>query len=107
MHPLPRLLCLLFAISLNAGAQIYDTNGDFVQTFAGYGEVGIVNGQGQLTKFSYPSQIVADTSSNLYVWDSGNYLIRKITPDATVSTLAGGGFDFEGAGTNVACPFIR
>jgi hypothetical protein len=83
-------------------AQIYDTNGDFVQTFAGSGEVGVLNGIGQATKFSGPSQIVGDTSSNLYVWDSGNNLIREITPSGTVSTLAGGGADFEGYGTNVS-----
>jgi len=40
--------------------------------------------------FSGPSLIVADSSSNLFVWDSGNYVIRKITPDGTVSTFAGG-----------------
>ena len=87
--------------SYGSEAQIYDTNGDYVQTFAGSGEVGYLDGQGQLTKFSSPSQIVADTSSNLYVWDSGNYLIRKITPDGTVSTLAGGGTASTGWGTNV------
>ncbi|HTV62016.1 MAG TPA: hypothetical protein VMH30_05545 [Verrucomicrobiae bacterium] len=90
------------AFALQAAAQIYDTNGDYVQTFAGYGEQGYLNGQGLLTKFSNPSQIVADTSSNLYVWDSGNYLIRKITPGGAVSTLAGGGTDIEGPGTNVS-----
>jgi hypothetical protein len=98
-----RILTLIFlAVCTTAFAQTYDTNGDFVQTFAGSGEVGYVDGQGQLTKFSNPSQIVADTSSNLYVWDSGNHLIRKITPGGTVSTFAGGGSDFEGYGTNVS-----
>jgi hypothetical protein len=96
------LIAVAAFLGWHTSAQIYDTNGDYVQTFAGYGEQGWVDGQGQLTKFSNPSQIVADTSSNLYVWDSGNYLIRKITPTATVSTLAGGGTDFEGNGTNVA-----
>ena len=83
-------------------AQIYDTNNDTVQTFAGYGIPGYVDGQGQLTAFSAPSQIVSDTASNLYVWDSGNARIRKITSSGTVSTFAGGGMSFEGYGTNVA-----
>jgi hypothetical protein len=69
------LVAAMEILGLRTEAQIYDTNGDFVQTFAGSGEAGIVNGQGQQTKFSSPSQIVADTSSNLYVWDSGNHLI--------------------------------
>jgi hypothetical protein len=96
----------LAAISLRlcspCAAQIYDTNGDYVQTFAGSGEIGFVNGQGQLTKFSGPSQIVADTWSNLYVWDSGNAVIRKITPSGSVSTFAGGGTAFQGVGSNVS-----
>jgi len=101
-----KLLGLLSMISLAiwapAGAQIYDTNGEYVQTFAGSGEQGYVDGQGLQTKFSYPSQIVADTASNLYVWDAGNALIRKITPGGAVSTFAGGGIYSEGYGTNVS-----
>src|SRR5271170_3816740 len=83
-------------------AQIYDTNNEVVQTFAGYGIPGYVDGQGQLTAFSGPNQIVSDTASNLYVWDNGNQRIRKITTDATVSTLAGGGTFSVGWGTNVS-----
>ncbi len=85
-----------------AGAQTYDTNNEVVSTFAGHGIPGYVDGQGQLTAFSSPNQIAADTASNLYVWDGGNHVIRKITPDATVSTLAGGGTYFDGFGTNVS-----
>ena len=98
------ITAFIAAISLftfQSRAQIYDTNSDVVQTFAGFGIPGLVNGQGQLTAFSAPNQIVADTASNLYVWDSANQVIRKITPDATVSTFAGGGTFFEGYGTNV------
>jgi hypothetical protein len=82
--------------------QTYDTNNVFVQTFAGYGIAGYVDGQGQLTEFYNPAQIVSDTASNLYVWDSGNSRIRKITPDGTVTTFAGGGTSFEGYGTNAS-----
>jgi len=101
-HSALYVLIFLFLSSWRMSAQIYDTNGDFVQTFAGFGESGYVDGQGILTKFANPSQIVADSNGNLYVWDSGNFLIRKITTNATVSTLAGGGFDFSGWGTNVS-----
>ena len=88
--------------SWQAQAQIYDTNNDVVQTFAGFGIPGYIDGQGQLTAFSSPAQIVSDTASNLYVWDSGNSRIRKITPNGTVSTFAGGGAYLEGYGTNVS-----
>jgi streptogramin lyase len=96
---------VLIAIVLLAGeaeAQIYDTNNEVVSTFAGFGIPGYVDGQGQLTAFSSPSQIVSDTASNLYVWDSGNARIRKLTPDGTVTTFAGGGSYFDGYGTNVS-----
>jgi hypothetical protein len=71
-----------------AEAQIYDTNGDYVQTFAGSGFSGYVDGVGQQTMFKNPTAIVADSQSNLFVWDAGNAVIRKITPDGTVSTFA-------------------
>ena len=96
------LIVIASTLAWQCRAQIYDTNNDVVQTFAGYGIPGYVDGQGQLTAFSSPTLIVSDTSSNLYVWDSGNQRIRKITPDATVSTLAGGGSLFDGYGTNVS-----
>jgi hypothetical protein len=86
----------------SAQAQIYDTNNVMVSTFAGYGIPAYVDGQGLLTAFNNPTQIVSDTSSNLYVWDNGNQRIRKITPDRTVSTYVGGGSYFEGYGTNVS-----
>jgi hypothetical protein len=94
-------LFLLFA-SLAAKSQIYDTNNPVVQTFAGSGFTGYLDGQGTLTMWNTPSMIVADISSNLFVWDSGNSRIRKILPDGTVSTYVGGGSgSFEGYGTNV------
>jgi hypothetical protein len=85
-----------------AQAQIYDTNNVMVSTVAGYGIPSYVDGQGLLTAFNNPTLIASDTSSNLYVWDNGNQRIRKITPDRTVSTFAGGGSYIEGYGTNVS-----
>jgi len=85
-----------------AQAQNYDTNNVMVSTFAGYGIPAYVDGQGLLTAFNDPSQIVSDTASNLYVWDNNNQRLRKITSDRTVSTFVGGGNDLEGYGTNVS-----
>jgi hypothetical protein len=101
------VLCIgLCAVSQTTPAQLttptYDTNGEYVETFVGSGVAGYVNGQGQQTDFSSPTQVVADTASNLFVWDSGNHLIRKLTPGGTVSTFVGGGADIEGDGTNVS-----
>jgi hypothetical protein len=86
-------------------AQNYDTNNVVVQTFAGSGFYGYFDGKGTQTMFYNPSAIVADSSGNLYVADNGNARIRKITPDGTVSTFAGGGSQATGYGTNVYLAF--
>jgi len=84
-----RILTLTFLLNCTvAFAQNYDTNGDYVQTFAGSGLSGYVNGVGVNTMFNNPSFMVADSKSNLFVWDSGNFIIRKISPDATVTSIA-------------------
>ena len=95
-------IALLAMLTSYSEAQTYDTNNEVVQTFAGFGIPGYLDGQGQLSEFSSPIQIVSDTASNLYVWDSGNYRIRKITASGMVSTIAGGGNSFTGYGTNVS-----
>lgn len=57
-----------------------------------YGQPGVAgssNGTGNGALFNTPNAIAADSSNNLYVADSGNDTIRKITPAGVVSTLAG------------------
>lgn len=85
-------------------AQNYDTNNVVVQTFAGSGFSGYVDGVGQLTMFNNPTAIVADSHGNLFVFDSQNSRIRKIAPDSTVTTFVGGGTQTTGVGTNVSFP---
>ncbi|ARK98201.1 hypothetical protein BOC43_28645 [Burkholderia pseudomallei] len=71
-----------------------------VSTLAG-GSQGFVNGQASSAKFLMPADVAAGTSGTLYVADYGNHAIRKITPDGTVSTLAGGSSGFaDGQGTS-------
>ena len=97
------LVAIAAALSWQAKAQTYDTNGVVVQTFAGSGFSGYVDGVGQETMFNYPSKVAADSSGNLFVLDGGNSRIRKIAPDGTVSTFAGGGAgSLPGYGTNVS-----
>ena len=50
---------------------------------------GFADGSGGAAKFNLPSSVAVDGSGDVYVTDSGNNLIRKITPDGTVTTLAG------------------
>jgi hypothetical protein len=101
IKPLVPLTVLATVYCFWAGAQNYDTNGDFVQTFAGSGFSGYLDGTGVSTMFATPTALVADSRSNLFVWDSRNYRIRKISPDGIVTTFAGGGNQTSGIGTNV------
>lgn len=72
-----------------------------VSTLAG-GEPGYAEGRGSTARFSTPSGLAIDSAGVLYVADTGNNAIRRITPDGAVSTLAGGGLPGfqDGAGVN-------
>ena len=66
------------------------TPGGVVSTLAGLpGSSGSADGTGSAARFYYPFGVAVDSVGNLYVTDSYNDTIRKITPDGVVSTLAG------------------
>lgn len=50
---------------------------------------GFSDGNTTSAKFSYPKGIAVDNSGNVFVADTGNNRIRKITPDGNVSTFTG------------------
>ena len=50
---------------------------------------GYQDGVGTLAKFHNPTNITLSADGNLYVSDSINNVIRKVTPDGTVTTVAG------------------
>ena len=58
-----------------------------VSLFAGINEGGNQDGQGMNARFSFVRGIIIDLSNNVFVLDYGNTEIRKITPDALVSTI--------------------
>jgi len=61
-----------------------------VTTLAGGGE-GFADGAGTSASFNTPSALALGPDGNLYVADTGNNRIRKITPEGKVSTVAGNG----------------
>jgi hypothetical protein len=65
--------------------------GGDVTTIAGNGTPGYADGAPGSASFNYPRGICRDAAGNLYIGDSWNHRIRKIAPDGTVSTFAGGG----------------
>src|ERR1035438_8571457 len=61
-----------------------------VSTFAGLaGLSGSADGTGSGARFNQPQGVAVDTNGIVYVADTGNYTIRKITPAGIVTTLAG------------------
>lgn len=66
------------------------TSAGIVSTFAGaVNEPGSTDGSGGAARFREPHGLAVDRAGNVYVADSGNHTIRKITPAGTVTTLAG------------------
>jgi len=64
--------------------------GNQVVPFAGKSDRrGYADGKGTKAKFSNPDNFVVDIEGNVYVTESDAYCIRKISPDGTVTTLAG------------------
>jgi sugar lactone lactonase YvrE len=92
----------LKAIAVDAGGDIYVADATFdtirkvsatdntVSTFAGTPrKYGFTDGAGTVALFNNPTGLAIDADGNLYVADTGNFTIRKITSAGVVSTLAG------------------
>lgn len=83
------------------------TSAGVVTTLAG-GSLGSANGTGSAAQFTFPSDVATDSSGNVYVADTGNNVIRKITPAGVVTTLAGrAGQSGSGDGTGINANFNR
>jgi serine/threonine protein kinase, bacterial len=62
-----------------------------VSTFAGTGAKGLANGPAASATFYYPLGCFFDSGGNMFVSDTYNNVIRKISSSGTVTTFAGSG----------------
>lgn len=64
-----------------------------ISTVAGTGVVGSVGDGGPAISalLNRPQGVALDAAGNLYIADSANHLIRKVTPDGNIATIAGNG----------------
>jgi sugar lactone lactonase YvrE len=83
------------------------TSGGSVTTLAGsLGNFGTNNGTGANAQFDEPAGVAVDTNGNVYVADTLNHTVRKVTPTGAVSTIAGAAGMFgANDGTNTAARF--
>jgi subtilisin family serine protease/sugar lactone lactonase YvrE len=88
-------------------ATVLVTRANTVTTFAGSGKAGSDDGQnlGTVASFAGPYGVAVDTLGNIYVADTYNNKIRKISPSGVVTTLAGSGNAGSTDGTGPAASF--
>lgn len=89
------------ALAVNAQGIVYvaDTDNHRIRkimpdgeviTFVGTGEAGYVDGNPAVAQFRRPQGLALDKDGFLYVADTDNHAIRKVSPHGEVSTLSGG-----------------
>jgi len=113
-----------YALTLDSTGNLYITDGDAIRkmaplgtnwvvtTLAGQGVYhGASDGTNSAALFNYPQGITADHATNLYVADTYNNTIRRLTPSGTnwvSSTLAGlAGSSGSSNGINGAARFYK
>jgi len=107
-----------YSVATDSSGNVYvaDTNNHTIRkitpagvvtTVAGSAGVrGSADGTGAAASFNTPSSVATDSSGNVYVADTFNHTIRKITPAGVVTTLAGSAGVFGSAdGTGAAASF--
>ncbi|WP_179106910.1 NHL repeat-containing protein [Variovorax sp. KK3] len=91
----------LMGMSIDASGNLYLADHDFslirkvtpaavVSTLAGSRTgSGSADGRGADASFFFPSSVAADRAGNVFVADTNNHTVRKISPDGAVTTVSG------------------
>ena len=93
-----RYLAVLLPFTLLDAPSAFAATSYHFSHFAGSdGGAGYADGSGQAARFCMPAYVDVDAAGNLYVADSFNSTVRKISPTGVVTTLAGaaGKSDFK------------
>jgi len=106
-----------FGVAVDSGANIYiaDTTnnrvrkvtGGVISTSAGNGTAGFAGDGGPAVsgQLYFPAGVAVDGAGNLYIADTRNNRVRKVTADSVISTLSGNGtagFSGDGGPANLA-----
>ena len=92
---------LYIADSTNNRVRFVDATNGFITTIAGDGDLGFSGDDGPASSASLynPGGVAFDGSGNLLIADTGNNVIRQVTTDGIITTIAGNGeWGFEGDG---------
>ena len=110
---------LPYGVAVDASGNVYVADGGnhvirrisaagVVSTVAGTAQQpGFVNGTGAAARFNTPWGLAVDGSGNVYVADSENNAIRRVTPGGVVTTVAGSGISGSADGAAAAAQFNR
>ena len=103
---------VFIADSVNNRIRMVTPNG-VISTVAGNGTSGFAGdgGPAVAAEIAYPQGVAVDGSGSLFIADTNNQRIRKVTPDGLISTVAGNGiYGFSGDGgpasaAEIAAPY--
>jgi sugar lactone lactonase YvrE len=82
----------LYLADVNAH-RVFKITGATITTVAGNGRSGFSGDGGRATQASlnFPSGVAVDATGNVYIVDRSNHRVRRVSPQGTISTFAGGG----------------
>jgi uncharacterized protein (TIGR03437 family) len=84
------LFFLYLSVNVGAGIALAQNYSYGISTAAGSDRLND-NEPATGTLLRYPEQLALDSSGNLYIADNDDNRIRKVTPDGTITTVAGNG----------------